>query len=344
MTSPFQLYQYFVTLDDDAVGDDAAHAHLPRPRRDHSRSRAQLATDPAARAAQRRLAYEVVAFVHSRGRRRRGGRRLRGALRRVGGRPRPRDARGGDRRRAIDRGAAARSSQRASGSSSCWSRRACARRTARRAERSNREASTSTTGAPATPMPCVTEADLLHDRYVLLRRGKRHPHLVVVWMRRVRSHGGGRRGRLFAQAVRCRAAARPSRRRRRSPAGRARGPSSRARSTSSCDASRVHEADRGAPSGDARQHGLPRAATRTRTARTPTCSRPRTPSSPNLLSTALRRLRPGLGRSARTDAGSAATLGVVDRELARALGDLYRRGLPRGGSDRHRPRRCPGMP
>jgi tyrosyl-tRNA synthetase len=64
MTSPFQLYQYFVTLDDDAVG--VSLRMLTFLEHDEIRSlEAQLAADPAARAAQRRLAYEVVAFVHS---------------------------------------------------------------------------------------------------------------------------------------------------------------------------------------------------------------------------------------------------------------------------------------
>jgi tyrosyl-tRNA synthetase len=64
MTSPFQLYQYFVNLDDDAVG--ASLRMLTFLAHDEITSlEAQLATDPAARAAQRRLAYEVVAFVHS---------------------------------------------------------------------------------------------------------------------------------------------------------------------------------------------------------------------------------------------------------------------------------------
>ena len=96
---------------------------------------------------------------------------------------------------------------------------------------------------------------------------------------------------------------------------------------------------RGAPSGDARQHRLPRAATRTPTARTPTCSRPRTPSSPNLLSTALRRLRPRLGpvlhgRRQRRDARRRRP-----RARPRPRRPL-RRGLPRGGSDRSPPRRA----
>ena len=64
MASPFQLYQYFVTLDDDAVGTSlrmltfVSHEEILE-------LEAQLAADPAARVAHRRLAYEVVAFVHS---------------------------------------------------------------------------------------------------------------------------------------------------------------------------------------------------------------------------------------------------------------------------------------
>ena len=64
MTSPFQLYQYFVNLDDDAVGTSLRM--LTFLGHDEITSlEAQLAADPAARAAQRRLAYEVVSFVHS---------------------------------------------------------------------------------------------------------------------------------------------------------------------------------------------------------------------------------------------------------------------------------------
>lgn len=65
MTSPFQLYQYFVNLDDDAVGTSLRM--LTFLGHDEITSlEARLAADPAARDAQRRLAYEVVAFVHSR--------------------------------------------------------------------------------------------------------------------------------------------------------------------------------------------------------------------------------------------------------------------------------------
>jgi tyrosyl-tRNA synthetase len=177
MTSPFQLYQYFVTLDDDAVGTSlrmltfVAHDEI-------AALESQLAMDPAARAAQRRLAYEVVAFVHSPadadaamaasealfdesvsdldlatleavtadapstavGREAiTGGVRVVELLVTTG-----MCASNGEARRAIDQGGVYLNNRRVE-------------------------------DADAT----VHEADLLHGRYALLRRGKRHPHLVV---------------------------------------------------------------------------------------------------------------------------------------------------------------------
>ena len=177
MTSPFQLYQYFVTLDDDAVGTSlrmltfVAHDEIVA-------LEAQLEQDPAARAAQRRLAYEVVAFVHSPadadaavaasealfdesvsdldletleavtadapstavGREAvAGGVRVVELLVTTG-----MCASNGEARRAIDQGGVYLNNRRV---------------------------------PDADAM--VREADLLHGRYVLLRRGKRHPHLVV---------------------------------------------------------------------------------------------------------------------------------------------------------------------
>jgi tyrosyl-tRNA synthetase len=177
MTSPFQLYQYFVTLDDDAVGTSlrmltfVAHDEI-------AALEAQLEKDPAARAAQRRLAYEVVAFVHSPedadaavaasealfdesvsdldlatleavtadapstavGRESiTGGVRVVELLVTTG-----MCASNGEARRAIDQGGVYLNNRRVE-------------------------------DVDAT----VHEADLLHGRYALLRRGKRHPHLVV---------------------------------------------------------------------------------------------------------------------------------------------------------------------
>ena len=101
MASPFQLYQYFVTLDDDAVGaslrmltfvphdeilelDEHARGGPGRARR-----------TPSARLRGRRLRPLAPGC-------RRGGRRLRGALRRVDRGPRPRHARDAHRRRPLD--------------------------------------------------------------------------------------------------------------------------------------------------------------------------------------------------------------------------------------------------
>ena len=64
MTTPFQLYQYFVTLDDASVGPMLrtltflGHEEIEALEK-------QAREDPADRVAQRRLAHEVVRFVHS---------------------------------------------------------------------------------------------------------------------------------------------------------------------------------------------------------------------------------------------------------------------------------------
>jgi tyrosyl-tRNA synthetase len=64
LTSPYQLYQFLVNIEDDLVGTMlrlltfVAHAEIES-------LEAQVAVAPAARAAQRRLAVEVVSFVHS---------------------------------------------------------------------------------------------------------------------------------------------------------------------------------------------------------------------------------------------------------------------------------------
>ena len=177
MTSPFQLYQYFVTLDDDAVGTSlrmltfVAHDEI-------TALEAQLATDPAARAAQRRLAYEVVAFVHS---------------------PADADAAVAASEALFDESVSdldlatlvSVTADAPSTALGCEVIAAGVRLVdllvttglcssngeARRAIEQGGVYVNNRRASNADAM--VTEADLLHDTYVLLRRGKRHPHLVV---------------------------------------------------------------------------------------------------------------------------------------------------------------------
>ena len=177
MTSPFQLFQYFLNVDDASVG--SMLRMLTFLEHDEVEAlEARTSVDAASRSAQRRLATEVVAFVHSRadadqaiaasealfdesvfdldqatleavvadapttelGR---------DAI--VAGMPvvellavTGMCASHGEARRAIEQGGVYLNNRRV-------------------------------TGIDAT----VGAADLLHGRYVLLRRGKRHPHLVV---------------------------------------------------------------------------------------------------------------------------------------------------------------------
>jgi tyrosyl-tRNA synthetase len=66
MTSPYLLYQYLVNLDDESVGMMLRMLTFL----DHDEIlelEAKTVSDPASRAAQRRLAYELVSFVHSEG-------------------------------------------------------------------------------------------------------------------------------------------------------------------------------------------------------------------------------------------------------------------------------------
>jgi len=64
MTSPYQLYQFFVNLEDSTVGTMLrALTFLGHDEIQDLEARA--ASAPAERAAQRRLAYELVCFVHS---------------------------------------------------------------------------------------------------------------------------------------------------------------------------------------------------------------------------------------------------------------------------------------
>jgi tyrosyl-tRNA synthetase len=177
MASPFQLYQYFVTLDDDAVGTSLRMLTFV-PHDEITELEVQLAKDPAARAAHRRLAYEVVAFVHS---------------------PADADAAVAASEALFDETVAdldlaTLEAVTADAPSTVVGRDALASGVrlvellgttqlcasngeARRAivqggvYVNNRRAA----DVDAT----VGVGDLLHDRYVLLRRGKRHPHLVV---------------------------------------------------------------------------------------------------------------------------------------------------------------------
>ncbi|HEV3212349.1 MAG TPA: tyrosine--tRNA ligase [Acidimicrobiales bacterium] len=176
-TSPFQLYQYFVNLDDDAVGTSLRMLTFL----DHEEITAlegTLATDPAGRVAQRRLALAVVAFVHSEAEAAAAAATsealfdesifdldrptleavtadapstIVGRASIVGGITvvellvtTGMCASNGEARRAIDQGGVYLNNRRV-----------------------------------AEVDASVGEADLLHGRYVLLRRGKRRPHLVV---------------------------------------------------------------------------------------------------------------------------------------------------------------------
>ncbi len=177
MTSPFQLYQFLLNVEDEVVGrmlrllTFLEHAEVEA-------LDAEQSARPEGRPAQRALAREVVAFVHSEDDARKAVRAsealfdesiveldlatLEAATADAPSTTVPRDrllagvpladllvetgmcASRGEARRAVDQGGVYVNNRRATGSDAA-----------------------------------VSAADLLVDRYVLLRRGKRHPHLVV---------------------------------------------------------------------------------------------------------------------------------------------------------------------
>ena len=177
MTSTFQLYQYFVTQEDDSVGQMLRTLTFLSHEEIESLE-TQITSDPSARAAQRRLAYEVVAFVHSSA----------DADAAVAASEALFDESVADLDRATLEALTADAPSTAVGREAILggvsvvellvTTQMCSSLSeARRAidqggiYLNNRRV----LGTDA----CVGVTDLLHDRYVLLRRGKRRPHVVV---------------------------------------------------------------------------------------------------------------------------------------------------------------------
>jgi tyrosyl-tRNA synthetase len=177
MTSPFQLYQYFVNLEDEVV-PMMLRALTFLSHQEIVELEAQTTTAPEARAGQRRLARELVAFIHSEA----------DALAAIAAS----EALFTESVASLDR--VTLEAVTADAPSSTVAREALATgiplvdllvstklcSSLSDARRAIEQGGISVNNVRATSIDAVvTVTELLHDRYVLLRRGKRTLHLVV---------------------------------------------------------------------------------------------------------------------------------------------------------------------
>jgi tyrosyl-tRNA synthetase len=177
MTTSFQLYQYFLNLDDAVIGSMLRRLTFLEPDEILELEK-EVARDPAARAAQRRLAYEVVAFVHS----------AADADAAVAASAALFDETVSDLdlgtleaatadapTTTVDR---ARFAEGLGVTALLTETGACASLSEARRAIDQGGVYVNNRRVTATDATVATD-DLLHGRYLLLRRGKRHPHLVV---------------------------------------------------------------------------------------------------------------------------------------------------------------------
>ena len=179
MTSPYRLYQFFLQSEDAVVGQYLRYfTFLP-----HDEIAAlddETAEHPERRAAQRALARAVVELVHGAAEAERAERASAALFGEEIAALDERDPARRLRRRALERrlppGAGRRralAGRRPGGHRAGPSR-------ARPAGPSPRAAPTSTTAGRRDEARVLTAGDLLHDRYVVLRRGRRDYHLLRV--------------------------------------------------------------------------------------------------------------------------------------------------------------------
>ena len=174
------------------VGHLPALLHLPLPRRDRRPRRRRRPTTPSAGRPSGRWPARSCDLVHGSRRGRAGRAGVGRAVRRGDRHARRADAARGVRRRAVDAGRPG----------EAWlDRRPCplvdalvttglatSKGEARRTDRPGRR-STSTTGGVRRSTAVLGAGDLLHDRYVVLRKGRRDYHLLRVEMTERRAAG-----------------------------------------------------------------------------------------------------------------------------------------------------------